>query len=133
VDRYKAEPYVLAGDVFAHPSHAGRAGWTWYTGSAGWMYRAGLESILGFRRTGSTFEIDPCIPTAWEKYSITWRFGETRYIIDVTNPERRSRGIGGAVLDGVPVDPSAIPISVDGGTHEMKVVLGERVPAAARS
>jgi cellobiose phosphorylase len=65
VERYKAEPYVLAGDVFAHPSHAGRAGWTWYTGSAGWMYRAGLESILGFRRRGATFEIDPCIPAAW--------------------------------------------------------------------
>ena len=62
VERYKAEPYVLAGDVFAHPAHAGRAGWTWYTGSAGWMYRAGLESILGFRRRGATFEIDPCIP-----------------------------------------------------------------------
>ena len=65
VERYKAEPYVLAGDVFAHPAHAGRAGWTWYTGSAGWMYRAGLESILGLRRRGATFEIDPCIPAAW--------------------------------------------------------------------
>jgi hypothetical protein len=53
VSRYKAEPFVLAGDVFAHPSHAGRAGWSWYTGSAGWMYRAGLESILGLRRRGS--------------------------------------------------------------------------------
>ena len=62
VERYKAEPYVLAGDVFAHPAHAGRAGWTWYTGSAGWMYRAGLESILGLRRRGATFEVDPCIP-----------------------------------------------------------------------
>ena len=86
VERYKAEPYVLAGDVFAHPSHAGRAGWTWYTGSAGWMYRAGLESILGLRRHGATFEIDPCIPAAWPAYSIAWRFGETRYAIDVDEP-----------------------------------------------
>ena len=62
VERYKAEPYVLAGDVFAHPSHAGRAGWTWYTGSAGWMYRAGLESILGLRRHGATLRDRPVHP-----------------------------------------------------------------------
>ena len=129
VERYKAEPYVLAGDVFAHPAHAGRAGWTWYTGSAGWMYRAGLESILGFRRRGATFEIDPCIPQAWPGYSIAWRFGETLYAIDVANPERRSRGVAEAVLDGTSVDPSAIPLSDDGGRHELKVVLGERVTA----
>ena len=133
VERYKAEPYVLAGDVFAHPSHAGRAGWTWYTGSAGWMYRAGLESILGLRRRGATFEIDPCIPAAWPAYQIAWRFGATRYAIDVANPERRSRGVAQAVLDGVPVDPRAIPLSDDAGRHELKIVLGEPVAAAARS
>ena len=127
VERYKAEPYVLAGDVFAHPAHAGRAGWTWYTGSAGWMYRAGLESILGLRRRGATFEIDPCIPQAWPGYSIAWRFGETLYAIDVVNPERRSRGVAEAVLDGTAVDPSAIPLADDGGRHELKVVLGDGV------
>ncbi len=119
--------------MLAHPSHAGRAGWTWYTGSAGWMYRAGLESILGFRRRGATFEIDPCIPAAWPAYSIAWRFGATRYLIDVVNPERRSRGVAQAVLDGTSVDPRAIPLSDDGGRHELKVVLGEGVTAAARS
>jgi cyclic beta-1,2-glucan synthetase len=123
VERYKAEPYVLAGDVFAHPSHAGRAGWTWYTGSAGWMYRAGLESILGLRRRGARFEIDPCIPQAWPGYSIVWRFGATRYAIDVTNPERRARGVVHAVLDGRDVDPAAIPLADDGGRHELRVVL----------
>jgi cyclic beta-1,2-glucan synthetase len=131
-ERYKAEPYVLAGDVFAHPSHAGRAGWTWYTGSAGWMYRAGLESILGFRRRGATIEIDPSIPQAWPGYSIAWRFGATRYAIEVLNPERRSRGVGEALLDGRAVDPSAIPLVDDGRRHELKVVLGVQVAAAAR-
>jgi cyclic beta-1,2-glucan synthetase len=125
VERYKAEPYVLAGDVFDHPSHAGRAGWTWYTGSAGWMYRAGLESILGLRRRGATFEIDPCIPAAWTAYSIAWRFGATHYSIAVSNPERRSRGVVQAVLDGTAVDPRAVPLSDDGGRHELEVVLGE--------
>jgi cyclic beta-1,2-glucan synthetase len=129
VERYKGEPYVLAGDVFAHPSQAGRSGWTWYTGSAGWMYRAGLESILGFRRRGATFEVDPCIPAAWPAYSIAWRFGATHYAIDVVNPERRSRGVAQALLDGALVDPCAIPLSDDGGRHEVKIVLGEPVTA----
>ena len=86
------------------------AGWTWYTGSAGWMYRAGLESILGLRRHGATFEIDPCIPAAWPAYSIAWRFGATRYEIEVANPERRCRGVARRELDGAPVDPAAIPL-----------------------
>ena len=125
VERYKAEPYVLAGDVLAHPSHAGRAGWTWYTGSAGWMYRAGLESILGLRRHGASFEIDPCIPRSWPACSIAWRFGGTRYEIDVQNPERRCRGVAHALLDGRPVASSDIPLVDDGGRHVLKVVLGQ--------
>jgi cyclic beta-1,2-glucan synthetase len=133
VERYKGEPYALAGDVLAEPRHAGRAGWTWYTGSAGWMYRAGLESILGLRRHGATFEIDPCIPASWPAYQVAWRFGATRYEIDVVNPERRSRGIAQVVLDARAVDPRAIPLSDDGGRHELKVVIGERVMATAQA
>jgi cyclic beta-1,2-glucan synthetase len=125
VERYKGEPYVIAGDVYAHPAHAGRGGWTWYTGSAGWMYRAGIESILGLRRQGSTFTVDPCIPTSWPEYTITWRFGRTRYEILVRNPERRCRGIAEAKLDGVPVDARAIPLVDDGATHEVRLLLGD--------
>jgi cyclic beta-1,2-glucan synthetase len=135
VGRYRAEPYVLAGDVYAHPAHPGRGGWTWYTGSAGWMYRAGLESILGLRRRGSTFEMDPCIPSSWPDYAIVWRFGRTRYEIAVSNPERRCRGIAEATLDGAPVDSRAIPLADDGRTHQVRVVLGARkpvVPPAAK-
>jgi cyclic beta-1,2-glucan synthetase len=124
VDRYKGEPYALAGDVYAHPAHAGRAGWTWYTGSSGWMYRAGLESILGLRRAGATFTMDPCIPSSWDGYSITWRFGGTRYQIEVSNPEHRCRGIAEAEMDGAAVDPAAIPLADDGGTHVVRLVLG---------
>ncbi len=135
VERYKAEPYVVAGDVYVHPAHAGRGGWTWYTGSAGWMYRAGLESILGLRRRGSSFEMDPCIPSSWPDYEIVWRFGRTRYEIAVSNPKRRCRGIAEANLDGAPVDPGAIPILDDGGTHQVRLVLGDRkrrVPPVAK-
>jgi cyclic beta-1,2-glucan synthetase len=127
VERYKAEPYVTAGDVYAHPAHAGRGGWTWYTGSAGWMYRAGLESILGLKRHGASFELDPCIPAAWPEYSIVWRFGRTRYEISVANPEHRCRGIAEAELDGSPVDPAAIPLVDDGAEHRVRVEIGEPV------
>jgi cyclic beta-1,2-glucan synthetase len=124
VEHYRAEPYVVAGDVYAHPAHAGRGGWTWYTGSAGWMYRAGLESILGLRRRGSTFEMDPCIPSSWPEYAIVWSFGQTRYEITVSNPERQCRGVAEAKLDGAPVDPRAIPLVDDGGTHRVRLVVG---------
>ncbi len=136
VARYQGEPYVLAGDVCAHPQHAGRAGWTWYTGSAGWMYRAGLESILGLRRHGATFEVDPCIPTSWPGYAITWRIGRTRYEITVTNPEHRCRGVRTAELDGVAVDARAIALLDDGATHDVRVALGatrQRGPSQARA
>ena len=125
VDRYKAEPYVMAGDVYAQPPHAGRGGWSWYTGSAGWMYRAGLESILGLRRRGATFAVDPCIPSSWPEYRIDWRFGSTRYEITVANPDRRCRGVASADLDGVPVERVAIPLVDDGRTHQVRVVLGD--------
>jgi cyclic beta-1,2-glucan synthetase len=130
VARYQGEPYVVAGDVCAHPDHAGRAGWTWYTGSAGWMYRAGLESILGLRRRGATFEMDPCIPATWPGYAITWRVGQTRYEISLTNPEGRCREVASAHLDGVDVDPRAVPLVADGGVHELRLVLGRRAAVA---
>ena len=123
-ERYKGEPYVLAGDVLAHPEHSGRAGWTWYTGSAGWLYRAGLESILGLRRRGEIFELDPCIPVSWPEFSITWRFGRSRYEILVSNPERRNRGVAAAELDGAAVSPGAIPLVDDGAVHQVKITLG---------
>jgi cyclic beta-1,2-glucan glucanotransferase len=132
VERYAAEPYVVAGDVYAHPAHAGRGGWTWYTGSAGWMYRAGLESILGLRRQGATFEMAPCIPSSWPEYSVAWRFGGTRYEIAVSNPDHRCRGVAEAALDGASVDPHAIPLVDDGATHLVEIVLGDarRSPGA---
>jgi cyclic beta-1,2-glucan synthetase len=133
VERYKTEPYVMAGDVYAHPAHAGRGGWSWYTGSAGWMYRAGLESILGLKRHGTSFELDPCIPAAWPEYSISWRHGRTGYEITVANPDHRCRGVALAELDGEVVDPAAIPLVDDGATHRVRVVLGEQGRSAARA
>jgi cyclic beta-1,2-glucan synthetase len=90
------------------------------------MYRAGLESILGLRRRGSEFEIDPCIPSTWSDCSISWRIGATRYEISIVNPHHRCRGIAEAALDGAPANPRAVPIRDDGATHTLRIVLGDR-------
>jgi cyclic beta-1,2-glucan synthetase len=123
--QYKVEPYVLAGDIYAHPQHLGRGGWTWYTGSAGWMYRVAIETILGLIRQGASFRLDPTIPIGWREYSIFWRFGRSRYDITVQNPAGRSRGVAKAELDGQAVDPRSIPLVDDGGTHRVVVLLGD--------
>jgi cyclic beta-1,2-glucan synthetase len=124
IERYRVEPYAVAADVYAHPMHVGRGGWTWYTGSAGWMYQAAIEGLLGLRRSGATFTLDPCIPATWPSYAIEWRIGGTRYNIDVSNPEHQCRGVRSAELDGHPVDPRAIPLHQDGATHDVEIVLG---------
>ena len=105
VDALQGRAVRRGGDVYAHPTHTGRGGWTWYTGSAGWMYRVAIESMLGLRRHGSEFSVKPCIPSCWPDYAVEWRFGATRYRIRVENPERRSTGVAAASLDGTPSIP----------------------------
>jgi cyclic beta-1,2-glucan synthetase len=124
--RYKVEPYVVAADVYATPPHVGRGGWTWYTGSAGWMQRAGVESILGLRRCGAFLHIDPCIPKAWPKFEISVRRQSARYEIVVDNPAGVSRGVRFAEIDGVEVTerPLRLPMVDDGAVHRVHVTLG---------
>jgi cyclic beta-1,2-glucan synthetase len=126
IQRYKVEPYVLAGDVYAEPPHAGRGGWTWYTGSAGWMYRAGLEWILGFRLRGTRLVIDPCIPRAWQGFTIAFRYHSARYDIVVENPQGVTRGVSSVEVDGVSYQGQAsIPLAADQKRHRIRVVLGQ--------
>ncbi len=129
VDRYQGEPYVVAADVYAHPMHVGRAGWTWYTGSAGWMYQAAIEGLLGLRRHGNTFSVQPSIPAMWPAFTIGWMVGRTHYRINVSNPEHRCTGVGLATLDGVAVDARAIPLADDGQSHTLEIVMGKDVSA----
>lgn len=131
VERYRLEPYVVAGDVYTHPDHPGRGGWSWYTGSAGWLYRVGLEHLLGLRRSGGTVAIDPCVPSTWPGFEIRWRVGQSAYTIRVTNPHRVSRGVQQALLDGRPVEAAAIPLRDDGQPHEIAVQLGSREHTSA--
>ena len=126
VHRYKVEPYVMAADVYTEPPHVGRGGWTWYTGSAGWMYQAGVEWILGFRLRGTTLVLDPCIPRAWPGFEISFRYHSARYEIAVENPQSVSRGVASIELDGQALtDTASIPLADDGVTHHVRLVLGE--------
>ncbi|MCA1593322.1 MAG: hypothetical protein LC754_11880, partial [Acidobacteria bacterium] len=124
--KYKVEPYVAVADVYAVSPHTGRGGWTWYTGSASWMYRAGLEFILGFKLRGEVLKIDPCIPRGWREYEIDYRYKSSRYHIKVENPHGISRGIAAVEVDGAAQGADEIALRDDGASHQVRVVLGER-------
>lgn len=123
--KYKVEPYVAAADVYAVWPHTGRGGWTWYTGSAGWMYRAALESILGFNLVGNTLQINPCIPRGWPEYNISYKRGNTRYEIKIENPFGFSSGIAEAWMDDTRLPNAEFQLLDDGKDHRLRVVLGE--------
>jgi cyclic beta-1,2-glucan synthetase len=126
VHRYKVEPYVVAADVYSEPPHVGRGGWTWYTGSAGWMYRAGLEWLLGFRVRGTALHLDPCIPRAWRRFEVALRYHSSSYVVAVENPREVSRGISAVEVDGTPLAPgvTTVPLIDDGKAHRVEVLLG---------
>lgn len=126
VDVYKVEPYVVAADVYAADGHVGRGGWTWYTGSASWMYRVGLETILGFVKQGEMLAIRPCVPRAWEEYVIQYRYGRSVYVIVVRMADDVTTGAAAISVDGRSVDGPAIPLLDDGTQHDVIV----RVPRA---
>jgi cyclic beta-1,2-glucan synthetase len=133
VQRYKTEPYAVAGDVSSEPPHKGRGGWTWYTGSAGWLYRGGLEWILGFRLRGKTLSIDPCIPARWRGYSITFRYHSAVYEIKVENPQGVCRGVTRSEVDGVATaQPGTIPLDAARGIHAVRIVLGETLRSISK-
>jgi cyclic beta-1,2-glucan synthetase len=125
VQRYKTEPYVVAGDVYAENPHLGRGGWSWYSGSAGWLYRAGIEWILGLRVRGMVLSIDPCIPRNWPSYSMEFRYHSSTYKIKVENPSSVSKGVALTELDGkILAGAASIPLVDDGRVHQLRVVLG---------
>jgi cyclic beta-1,2-glucan synthetase len=122
--KYKVEPYVAAADVYAVHPHTGRGGWTWYTGSASWMYRAGLEFILGFRLRGASLRIEPCIPRGWREYEIDYRHGSSRYHIKVENPSGSGHGVRAVEVDGVLQASDEVALKDDGASHQVRIVLG---------
>ncbi|HEY8040702.1 MAG TPA: glucoamylase family protein [Polyangiaceae bacterium] len=128
-DRYRVEPYVLAGDVYGAPPSVGRGGWTWYTGSAAWTWRLGVEAILGLRREHGQLRIDPCIPPTWKGFEAWLRIGAKQVHVVVDNPDAASRGVSRIVLDGVVLDSSLVRVAAgEPGTHEVRVTMGRARP-----
>ena len=123
---YKAEPYVVAADVYAISPHMGRGGWTWYTGSAGWMYTLILESLLGLRREGEELRFAPCLPADWETFKVHYRHRETVYHITVLQAGngRTSR----VTVDDVEQPSGAIPLVDDRQEHAVVVTWVPEIP-----
>ncbi len=122
-ERYKVEPYVVVGDIYTAAGHVGRGGWTWYTGSAGWMYRLGIEMLLGFRKEGTRVTLAPSIPASWPGYRITYRYGQTTYEIIVT---AAASGVAPQVLiDGNASGDSRVTLVDDGAAHKVEIQLAE--------
>src|SRR6185295_4327013 len=119
---YKAEPYVIAADVYAVAPHTGRGGWTWYTGSAGWLYRLITESLLGLRLTAGRLHFTPCLPADWKGFQLNYTYRETLYRINV----RVASGAEGGMkvsIDGVVQSEPSIPLADDRMEHEVDVIL----------
>ncbi len=131
IEKYRVEPYVVAADVYGEPPHVGRGGWTWYTGSAAWMYRVAIESILGFHlEGGNAVRMQPRIPDDWKRFSIRYRLpgGETEYRIDVENPRGSAASVVEAEVDGagarIEGGAARFPLARDGKRHHVRITLG---------
>ena len=132
IHRYKSEPFVIAADVYSEPPHTGRGGWTWYSGAAGWMYRAGIEFILGFKLRGREIVIDPCIPEQWRSFRIRYRAQSATYEFVIENPLGVARGVARMEMDGKELAGLAIPVLDDNGVHDVRVTLGPASEPALR-
>jgi cyclic beta-1,2-glucan synthetase len=127
VEVYQVEPYVVAADIYGVAPHVGRGGWTWYTGSAGWMYRVALESVLGVTLSrGDTLCLRPRIPDGWPGFRVWLRLpdGKTRYEIEVRNPDGDARAVSSVVPGAVVEGMARVPLVRDGETHPVVVILG---------
>jgi len=123
IEIYKVDPYVMAADVYSLPPHTGRGGWTWYTGSAGWMYRLIVESFLGLSREANQLRLAPCLRTDWKEYAVHYRYRETTYHIRVEQVHDGTSDMKISV-DGAPRHDGAIPLVDDRREHSVDVKIG---------
>ncbi len=131
--RYKVEPYVIAADVYAVQPHSGRGGWSWYTGSAGWMYRLILESLLGLRIEAERMYFAPCIPEDWPSYALRFRYHETLYEVQVQQSLRRHEARLSVRVDGVLSEDGVVRMQNDGASHTVEITLGGMLDAARQA
>lgn len=123
VNKYKVEPYVIAADVYGVGNLIGRGGWTWYTGSSSWMYKAGIESILGLTITDQTLSMNPCIPPEWKEYSVRYEYKSSSYQIKVKNPEGKMKGVTKFIVNGEVIEEKQIKLIDNGKVYEIEVIL----------
>lgn len=116
VDNYKVEPYAIAADIYSPESFPARGGWTWYTGSAGWFYRVGVESIIGIHKFGDKLKLDPRMPIAWDSFSVVYKYMDTKYEIKVFKAKKEA-----FTLDGIWKDKNIISLVNDGKTHKVEI------------
>jgi cyclic beta-1,2-glucan synthetase len=123
-NRYAVEPYVVAADIYSLSPFTGHGGWTWYTGSSGWLYRLGVEAILGFQLMGDHFMISPCIPETWDGFEITFRRNNSQYDIQVENPNHVESGVTSVLMDGEVLGDKSISLQEESGKHEIHIIMG---------
>ena len=121
--KYKAEPYVIPGDVYGANNLKGQGGWTWYTGSSSWYYKVGIENILGLKIERKMLKIEPCISKDWEEYSIRYKYKTTIYNIKVKNPNHKNTGIETFKLNGNEIQEKQIKLQDDGKINEIEVIM----------
>jgi cyclic beta-1,2-glucan synthetase len=123
--RYTVEPYVVAADVYRLPGRIGQGGWSWYTGSAAWMYRVWTEEVLGMKKRGDRLIIDPVIPDWWDGFKVTLRHGEAIYVIEVQNPDHIQQGVTSLELDGQSLEERFITLDPEPVKHIVRVLMGK--------
>lgn len=127
--KYKVEPYVIAADIYGAGNLAGRGGWTWYTGSSSWMYKAGIEYILGMKIKGNIenkkqlLTFNPCIPKGWKEYSIKYKYGNSVYNIKIKNPNGKNTGVEKFILNGKEIEEKEIVLEENAGINNVEIIM----------
>lgn len=119
--KYKVEPYVIPADIYGTSNLAGRGGWTWYTGSSSWYYKAGIEFILGIKIKKGILRLEPCIPKDWKEFEVHYRWKNSIYHIMVKNPEGKNIGISKVLLNGVEVENKIL--LKESGVYHIEVIM----------
>ena len=127
--KYKVEPYVIAADIYGAGNLAGRGGWTWYTGSSSWMYKAGIDHILGMKIKGNIenkrqiLTCNPCIPKGWKEYSIKYKYRNSIYNIKIKNPNGKNTGIEKFIFNGKEIDTKEIVLKENSGINDVEIIM----------
>ena len=123
VSKYKVEPYVIPADIYGESNLAGRGGWTWYTGSSSWYYKAGIEYILGLKIKNNILSLNPCISKDWTDYSIRYKYGRSIYNIKIKNPNGKETGVTSFKVNDEEIEDKSVRLIDDGKVYDIEVEM----------